>query len=389
MTTRSLRHRFPGIDDDWARFDGPAGTQMVDTAIEAVSAWMASGSTAAAGGWFAAAQDCSDLIDRARTTVGELLGGDPAGVAFGPNSTSNLFALSRAVGRMLRPGDRIVGTALDHDSNITPWRLAAEAAGAEHVLAPFSVDTCNLVADDVIALIDERTRWVTLPGASNLLGSIPDLAPIVEAAHDVGARVFVDAVHLAAHRRIDIAALGCDALVTSPYKWYGPHSGVAWIEPGLLAELPVFKVRPSTDIGPSRFETGMPNFEAIAGVEAAARFLVEEGMDRLAAAEADLFDPMLEALRPIPGVRVYGETRSRRAHADGRVHHCRPVAGRGRQGAGRRAHRRVGRAQLRGRGGPPARSGRHRRRRARRRVALHQRRGRPPPPRRRQPPGRP
>jgi cysteine desulfurase family protein (TIGR01976 family) len=208
---------------------------------------------------------------------------------------------------MLQPGDRVVGTALDHDSNITPWRLAAEAAGAEHVLAPFSSDTCNLVADDVVALIDERTRWVTVPGASNLLGSIPDLAQIIDAAHAVGARVFVDAVHLAAHRRVDIAALGCDALVTSPYKWYGPHSGVIWIEPSLLAELPVFKVRPSADLGPSRFENGMPNFEAIAGVEAAARFLVEEDMDQLAAAEAALFDPMLDELRAIPGVQVYGE----------------------------------------------------------------------------------
>lgn len=308
MTVRSLRHRFPGIDDDWARFDGPAGTQMVDTAIEAMTAWMAGGSTAAAGGPFAAAQDCAALLARARATVGELLGADPAGIAFGPSSTSNLFALTRAVAETLEPGDRIVGTTLDHDANITPWRLAADAAAADHVLVPFRDTTCNLAAEDVIAEIDERTRWVTLPGASNLLGSIPDLRPIVDAAHAAGARVAVDAVHLAAHRRIDIAALGCDVLVTSPYKWYGPHSGVIWIAPALLAELPVFKVRPSSDAVPERFETGMPNFEAIAGIEAAARFLLEEGMDALAAAEAELFDALVEGLRSIPGVRVWGET---------------------------------------------------------------------------------
>ena len=307
MTSRSLRHRFPGINDDWARFDGPAGTQMVDTAIEAVTAWMASGSTAAAGGWFAAADDCAALQERARATVGELFGADPHGVVFGPNSTSNLFALTRAVSETLAPGDRIVGTTLDHDANITPWRLAAEAAAADHVLVPFRDTTCNLAAEDVIAEIDERTRWVTVPGASNLLGSIPDLGPIIDAAHAVGARVAVDAVHLAAHRRIDIAALGCDVLTTSPYKWYGPHSGVMWIEPSLLAGLPVFKVRPAGNDGPSRFETGMPNYEALAGIEAAARFLLEEGMDQLAAAEAELFDPLVDGLAAIPGVRVWGE----------------------------------------------------------------------------------
>ena len=231
---------------------------------------------------------------------------------FGPNSTSNLFALTRAVSETLAPGDRIVGTTLDHDSNITPWRLAADAAAADHVLVPFRDATCNLAAEDVIAEIDERTRWVTLPGASNLLGSIPDLAPIIDAAHAAGARVAIDAVHLAAHRHIDIAALGCDVLVTSPYKWYGPHSGVMWIEPSLLAELPVFKVRPAGNDGPSRFETGMPNFEALAGVEAAARFLLEEGMETLAAAERELFDPLVDGLRAIPGVRVFGEPDPRR-----------------------------------------------------------------------------
>ena len=303
-----LRHRFPGIDDDWARFDGPAGTQMVDTAIEAMTAWMASGSTAAAGGWFAAAEDCGALVARARATVGALLGADPAGIAFGPNSTTNVFALTRAVAETLAPGDRIVGTTLDHDANVTPWRLAADAAAADHVLVPFRDTTCNLAAEDVVAAIDARTRWVTLPGASNLLGSIPDLAPIVDAAHAVGARVAVDAVHLAAHRRIDISSIGCDVLFTSPYKWYGPHSGVIWIEPSLLADLPVFKVRPSSDEVPGRFENGMPNFEALAGVEAAARFLIEEDMDAVAAGEAALFDPLVDGLRAIPGVRVWGET---------------------------------------------------------------------------------
>jgi selenocysteine lyase/cysteine desulfurase len=118
--------------------------------------------------------------------------------------------------------------------------------------------------------------------------------------------VFIDAVALAPHSQIDIAALGCEVLVTSPYKWYGPHSGVMWVEPELLDSLPVFKVRPAADLGPGRFETGMPNYEALAGIEATARFLLEEGMDRVAAAEAAVFEPLLTGLQSIDGVTVYG-----------------------------------------------------------------------------------
>ena len=279
---------------------------MVDTAIEATSAWMAGGSYACSGGFFDASIDSSALVDRTRAVVGQFFGADPAGVCFGPNMTSLTFALSRAIGATLRPGDRIVGTRLDHEANVSPWRRACEQAGAEHVLAPFDLTTGTLPPENVIALIDERTKWVTLPGASNLLGTAPDLAPIIAAAHAVGARVFIDAVALTPHSRIDIAALGCDVLANSPYKWYGPHIGMLWIEPTLLDSLPVFKVRPSPDNGPGRFETGMPNYEGLAGVEAATRFLLEEGMDRVEAAEAAVFEPMLTGLQSIAGVTVYG-----------------------------------------------------------------------------------
>jgi cysteine desulfurase family protein (TIGR01976 family) len=304
----SLRHRFPGVANGWARFDAPAGTQMVDTSITAVGDWMASGSTAASGGAFAAAQDCSDLLDRARRAVGTLLGADPEGVSFGANMTTLTLATSRAVGATLRPGDRIVGTRLDHDANVTPWRIAADAAGAEQVLAPFDPGTGRLDPQSVIDLIDEHTRWVTLPGASNLLGTVPDLAPIIAAAHDAGALVFVDAVALAPHHRIDIATLGCDALVTSPYKWYGPHAGVLWMRPDLRDDLPWAKVRPSPAVGPGKPETGMPNFEGIAGVEAAARFLLEEGLDNVAEYEREVFAPLLDGLAAMDGVTIWGPT---------------------------------------------------------------------------------
>jgi selenocysteine lyase/cysteine desulfurase len=143
-------------------------------------------------------------------------------------------------------------------------------------------------------------------GASNLLGTIPDLAPIIAAAHDAGARVFVDAVHLAPHRRIDFAAVGCDVLVTSPYKWYGPHAGVLIARPELLDELPVARVRPAASEGPRRWETGTPSFEAIAAVGAAAEFLLAEDMDRIGASEAAVFAPLLDGLAGIDGVQVWG-----------------------------------------------------------------------------------
>lgn len=305
MTDR-LRARFPGLKTDWARFDGPAGTQMVDLSIQGMVGWAESGMNANTHGPFPQADACDALLDRARSTVGQLLGGDPNGITFGANMTTMTFAFTRAVEQTLRPGDRIVGTRLDHDANVLPWRIACERSGAEYVRAGFDPSTGILDPDDVIALINEHTKWVALPGASNLIGSVPDHAPIIAAAHDAGARVFIDAVALAPHRRIDIATLGCDALATSPYKWYGPHAGVLWCEPMLLDSLPIAKVRPAEDVGPRRFETGTPNFEGIAATEGAARFLLEEGMDRVAAEEMAIFARMLDGMHAIPGVKVWG-----------------------------------------------------------------------------------
>ncbi len=306
MTFPSLRHRFPGVRDGWARFDGPAGTQMVDVAIQATTDWMASGLNAAAGGPFVAAEACADLLERARGTVAQLFGADPGGVCFGANMTTITFAVTRAIATTLRPGDRVVGTKLDHDANVTPWRLACERAGAEHVLAPFDPVTGTLPVQNVIDLIDERTKWVAIAGASNLLGTVPDHAPIIEAAHAVGARVYIDAVAWAPHKPIDIASLGCDALVTSPYKWYGPHAGVLYMQPDLLDSLALFHVRPAASSGPRRFETGMPNFEGVAGVEATARFLMEEGLHQIEQYEDSVFEPLLSGLQSINGVRVWG-----------------------------------------------------------------------------------
>lgn len=310
----SITSRFPGLADGWARFDGPAGTQMVDVAIRAMSDWAASGHNANTGGSFSAAQECDALLTRTRDVLGRLFNADPRGICLGANMTTMTFAFTRAVARTLSPHDRVVGTMLDHDANVSTWKLACELSGAEHVLAPFDVATGTLDPQRVIELITPNTKWVAITGASNLIGTAPDLPPIIAAAHAVGARVFVDAVHLAVHRPVDVTALGCDVLATSPYKWYGPHAGVLCVQPDLLDSLPVAKVRPAENVGPRRFETGTPNFECIAAVEAAARFLIEEDMHDVMHAEQDVFEPLLSGLVAMDKVRVWG-----RQTMDGRV----------------------------------------------------------------------
>lgn len=301
-----VRTHFPGAQSDWARFDGPAGTQMVDVAIRAASDWSSSGNNANTHGAFAQAHATDQLLERARRVVAQLLDADPRGVCFGANMTTMTFALTRAIARTLRPGDRVVGTQLDHDANVSPWRIACEESGAEHVLAPFSVPDGRLDMKALAGLITPNTKWVAVTGASNLIGTMPDLRTVVALARHVGARVFVDAVHLVPHMPVSVRDLGCDVLATSPYKWYGPHAGVMCIEPDLLNSLPVAKVRPAEDVGPRRFETGTPNLENIAATEAAARFLLEEGMENIAAREREVFAPLLEGLLAMPHVQVWG-----------------------------------------------------------------------------------
>jgi cysteine desulfurase family protein (TIGR01976 family) len=301
-----VRARFPAVGDGWARFDGPAGTQMVDTAIAAMREYLEHGANANGGGRFAASITTGDLVASARTTVAKLLGADAGGIVFGPNATTLMFAFTRAAARTFAPGDEIVSTRLEHDSNVTTWRMAAGDRGASVVLAPFDTETGRLDVAAVTDRITDRTRWVTVTGASNALGTIPDVPAIATAAHAAGARVFVDAVHLTPHRTVDVAALGCDVLATSPYQWYGPHAGVLWIAPDLREELVPYKVRPAPDTAPERFETGTPSYEAIAATQAAADFLLTEGMDALGKAEGEVFAPLLEGLLDLPGATVRG-----------------------------------------------------------------------------------
>jgi cysteine desulfurase family protein (TIGR01976 family) len=307
------RTRFPGLADGWARLDGPAGTQMVDDAIETMAAFMRSGDNANHGGAFHAAERTDAVVAQARASVAALLGASAEGVVFGPSMTALTMRLSAAVGRSLRPGEEIVCTRLDHDANVAPWLIAAQRAGAQVRFAEPDRDTLELPASAVENVLSDRTRWVAVTAASNAAGSIPDLPGIVAAAHAAGARVFVDAVHATPHRQIDVAALDCDALACSAYKWFGPHIGILWGRPELLAEYQPDKLRPSPDSVPDRWELGTLPFESLAGVRAAADFVAALDREAVRAHEDRLLAQMVEGLSAIDGVTLHGAARDRTA----------------------------------------------------------------------------
>jgi cysteine desulfurase family protein (TIGR01976 family) len=305
------RDRFPGLRDGWARLDGPAGTQMVDAAIDAMAEFMRSGDNANHGGLFAAAHRTDELVASARASVGTLLGGDPRGVAFGPSMTALTMRFAGAACRVLAPGDEVVCTRLDHDANVRPWVIHAERNGATVRFADPEAGTLELPVSAVEAVLSDRTRWVAVTAASNAVGTVPDLPGIIAAAHAAGARVYVDAVHAAPHRRLDVEALGCDALACSAYKWFGPHIGILWGRPEVLAELRPDKLRPSSDEVPDRWELGTLPFESLAGVRAAADYVLTADWDAVRAHEQALLDAALAGLGAMPHVTLHGGARDR------------------------------------------------------------------------------
>jgi cysteine desulfurase family protein (TIGR01976 family) len=305
------RDRFPGLNDGWARLDGPAGTQMLDTAIEAMADFARSGGNANQGGVFAAAQATDEVVAQARASVGALLGADPRGVVFGPSMTDLTMRFSATVGRTLRPGDEVVCTRLDHDANVRPWVIAAQRAGATVRFAEPDRDTLALPPSAIAAQLSDRTRWVAVAAASNAVGTTPDIAAIVGLVHEAGARCYVDAVHAAPHRPLDLDKLGVDALACSAYKWFGPHVGILCAPPALLEELAPDKLVPSTDAVPHRWELGTLPFEALAATAAAADYVRGRDWDEVRRHEDALMQRALEGLRAIDGVTLYGDAPER------------------------------------------------------------------------------
>ena len=285
--------------------------------IEAMARRLREG-TSNLGGPFGASGDAEAAVTAARAAAADLLGGRPGEVAFGQNMTSLTFAISRSLARRWGPGDEVVVTRLDHDANVTPWRMAAADRGAAVRVADFDPVDGTLDLGHLESLVGERTRLVAVTAASNALGTVPPVRRVADLAHAAGALVYVDAVHHAPHRFIDVAALGADFLVCSAYKFFGPHTGVLWGREELLEGTEAYKVAPAPDAGPDKWETGTQSFESLAGVAAAVDYLagLGDGPTRRArlqsayaairAHEEALAARFLEGIRRVPGLRLYG-----------------------------------------------------------------------------------
>ena len=307
----AVRSRFPALASGAAFFDGPGGSQVPQSVIDAVAGCLRD-SNANLGGAFPTSRASDDILARARAAAADFTGGEPEGIAFGANMTTLNFQLAHAVARTLEPGDEIVVTALDHDANVSPWLLVA----GDHELvvrtAPLRAEDMTLDLVALEELINERTKVVAFTLASNAVGSIPDAARIAAAAHGAGALAWADGVHLAPHRRLRARELGLDVVLCSPYKFFGPHLGIAAIRPDLAESLPADRVRPASEEPPGhRFEAGTQSHEAIAGALAAIEYLRELGDGDLDAGFAliEQHETQLAArfLSGLPdGVQLYG-----------------------------------------------------------------------------------
>ena len=307
----AVRSRFPALAGEAAYFDGPGGSQVPQSVIDAMAGYLRD-SNSNLGGAFRTSRESDEVMELGRTAAADFTGAEAEGIAFGANMTTLNFQLAHAVARTLDPGDEIVVSALDHDANVSPWLLVAEDHGLVVRTAPLRAEDVTLDLDALEELVGERTRVVAFTLASNAVGSIPDAARIAAAAHRAGALAWADGVHLAPHRRLRARELGLDVVLCSPYKFFGPHLGIAAIRPDLAASLPADRVRPADEHPPGhRFEAGTQSHEAIAGATAAIDYLRDLGggdLDRAFAAieehETRLTERFLAGLPE--GVRLYG-----------------------------------------------------------------------------------
>jgi cysteine desulfurase family protein (TIGR01976 family) len=294
-TIESVRERFSALQAPLAFFDGPGGTQVPDSVIEAISGYLRT-ANANLGGPFSTSRASVELVDNAHAAAARFLGATGDEVFFGQNMTTLNFALSRTASREWVAGDEIVVTRLDHDANVSPWLEIAHDKDLVVRFVEFD-DECRLDLDQLRSLLSERTRVVAFPWASNAVGTVTPVAEIVELAHSAGALAWVDAVHYAPHGPIDVAAVGADVLICSPYKFYGPHLGLAFGRRELLESWRPYKVRPSSDFPVGhRFETGTLAHELLAGFVAAVDYLDSVGWQFIVEHERMLGERFLDGL---------------------------------------------------------------------------------------------
>jgi cysteine desulfurase family protein (TIGR01976 family) len=291
----AVRARFPALASGVAFLDGPGGTQCPQSVIDAVAAYLRE-SNANLGGAFAASRRSDELVEQAHGTAARFLGCRAEETVFGQNMTTLNFALTRALGRMLEAGDEILVTQLDHDGNVAPWLELAHDLRLHVDFVGIREDT-TLDLDELERKLTDRTRVVAFPLAANALGTTTDAARIVELAHAAKALAWVDAVHYAPHGPIDVGALGADVLLCSPYKFFGPHLGLAYGREELLRAWRPYKVRPAADepVG-HRYETGTLAHELLAGFIAAVEYIDGLGWDAIRAHERSLGERFLDGL---------------------------------------------------------------------------------------------
>ncbi|MFF8534934.1 cysteine desulfurase-like protein [Streptomyces sp. SAS_267] len=265
----ALRAEIPALLSGVAHFDGPGGTQTPARVAGAIADAL-TGPLSIRGRLTPGEVNAENLVQGFRRAVADLVGGDPSGVVFGRSATQLTYDIARALAKDWAPGDEVVVSRLDHDANIRPWVQAAEQAGAQVRWADFDPRTGELPPSAVGSLLTERTRLVAVTAASNLTGTVPDVAEIARLVHrHPRALLHVDGVHYAAHAFVDLARLGADFFVCSPYKFLGPHHGILTASPRLLERLRPDKLLPSTDAVPERFELGTLPYELLAGTIAA------------------------------------------------------------------------------------------------------------------------
>ncbi|MGB6247537.1 MAG: cysteine desulfurase-like protein [Terriglobales bacterium] len=326
LDLRWVRGQFPAlaqsVNGHPAVFlDGPGGTQVPQRVLDAIADYLAR-NNANTGGAYSTSRNTDRMIAEARSAMGDFLNCDTDEIVFGPNMTTLTFAMSRALGRELSPGDEIVLTLLDHDANFSPWK-ALEEKGVVIRTVKFHEADCTLDMDDLASKLGRRTKLVAVGYASNAVGTINNVAEVVRLARQAGALSYIDAVHYAPHGAIDVRSLDCDFLVCSTYKFFGPHMGVLYGKREHLKRLRPYKVRPNTDNIPNCWEWGTLNHECIAGIKACVDYWEELGRRAnpaintrraaiLAAHEAihqherTMMEKMIVGLVAIPGLKLYG-----------------------------------------------------------------------------------
>ena len=303
LDVAAVRARFSALRRDLVFFDGPGGTQVPDEVIDAIAGYLRE-SNANVSGPYETSRRTEALVTRARLTAADFLGCSPEETIFGPNMTTLSFALSRTTGRDLRAGDEILVTKLDHDANVSPWLELAHDLDLAVRFVDIHEDT-SVDLDDLERQLGERTRVVAFPVASNAVGTLTNVRRIAELAHEAGAIAWADAVHYGPHGPIDVEGMGVDVLICSPYKFFGPHLGLAYVRRGVAERWRPYKVRPqSTEPLGHRFETGTQAFELWAGFIAAVEYIDSIGWEAIQTHESALGQRFLDGLPD--QCRLYG-----------------------------------------------------------------------------------